>query len=46
MTDDNGIVQFTTIYPGWYEGRAIQYTSRLEPSRDQMKPWNGHHSLP
>ncbi|HZA63876.1 MAG TPA: hypothetical protein VE573_13460 [Nitrososphaeraceae archaeon] len=46
MTDDNGTVQFTTIYPGWYEGRAIQYTSRLEPSRDQMKPWNGHHSLP
>lgn len=22
-TDDNGTVQFTTIYPGWYEGRAI-----------------------
>src|SRR5918999_892279 len=22
MTDDNGTVQFTTIYPGWYEGRA------------------------
>jgi protocatechuate 3,4-dioxygenase beta subunit len=23
MTDDNGTVQFTTVYPGWYEGRAI-----------------------
>jgi protocatechuate 3,4-dioxygenase beta subunit len=23
MTDTNGTVQFTTIYPGWYEGRAI-----------------------
>ena len=23
MTDDNGTVQFITIYPGWYEGRAI-----------------------
>jgi protocatechuate 3,4-dioxygenase beta subunit len=23
MTDDNGTVQFDTIYPGWYEGRAI-----------------------
>jgi len=23
MTDDNGTVQFSTIYPGWYEGRAI-----------------------
>jgi protocatechuate 3,4-dioxygenase beta subunit len=23
MTDENGTVQFATIYPGWYEGRAI-----------------------
>ena len=23
MTDNNGTVQFTTVYPGWYEGRAI-----------------------
>jgi protocatechuate 3,4-dioxygenase beta subunit len=23
MTDDKGTVQFTTVYPGWYEGRAI-----------------------
>jgi protocatechuate 3,4-dioxygenase beta subunit len=23
MTDGNGTVQFTTIYPGWYEGRTI-----------------------
>ena len=23
MTDNNGTVSFTTIYPGWYEGRAI-----------------------
>jgi protocatechuate 3,4-dioxygenase beta subunit len=23
MTDENGTVQFNTIYPGWYEGRAI-----------------------
>ena len=23
MTDENGTVRFTTIYPGWYEGRAI-----------------------
>ena len=23
MTDDNGAVQFTIIYPGWYEGKAI-----------------------
>lgn len=23
ITDDNGQVQFTTIYPGWYSGRTI-----------------------
>lgn len=23
VTDDNGTVRFITIYPGWYEGRAI-----------------------
>ncbi|HET6780366.1 MAG TPA: hypothetical protein VFH09_04270 [Nitrososphaera sp.] len=23
VIDDNGTVRFTTVYPGWYEGRAI-----------------------
>lgn len=23
VTEDNGTVRFTTVYPGWYEGRAI-----------------------
>lgn len=23
VTDENGLVNFTTIYPGWYEGRAV-----------------------
>ena len=22
-TDDNGVAKFTTIYPGWYQGRAV-----------------------
>lgn len=23
VTDDGGVAKFTTIYPGWYEGRAV-----------------------
>ena len=23
VTDSRGVVQFTTVYPGWYEGRAV-----------------------
>jgi len=23
ITDENGLVNFTTIYPGWYEGRTV-----------------------
>lgn len=23
VTDERGVAQFTTIYPGWYEGRAV-----------------------
>lgn len=45
MTDDSGTVQFTTIYPGWYEDEPFSYMPRLEPLRDQMKPWNGHRNF-
>lgn len=29
VTDSNGTVQFTTIYPGWYEGRAIHIHDKV-----------------
>jgi len=29
ITDDNGSVQFTTIYPGWYSGRTIHIHVRV-----------------
>ena len=28
-TDDNGSVQFTTIYPGWYSGRTVHIHVRI-----------------
>src|SRR5437764_12846452 len=29
ITDDNGSVQFTTIYPGWYSGRTVHIHVRI-----------------
>ncbi len=29
ITDDNGNVQFTTIYPGWYSGRTVHIHVRV-----------------
>lgn len=29
MTDENGIAKFTTIYPGWYEGRTVHIHIKL-----------------
>jgi protocatechuate 3,4-dioxygenase beta subunit len=34
VTDANGLAQFTTIYPGWYQGRAthIHFKIRNDPA--------------
>jgi protocatechuate 3,4-dioxygenase beta subunit len=34
LTDNNGTVKFTTIYPGWYQGRAIHV-------HDKVSTFNG-----
>jgi protocatechuate 3,4-dioxygenase beta subunit len=36
VTDDTGAVQFTTIYPGWYQGRAVHvhFKIRTDPSSE------------
>jgi protocatechuate 3,4-dioxygenase beta subunit len=34
VTDNNGTVRFTTIYPGWYQGRAIHI-------HDKVRTFNG-----
>src|SRR5215217_2182449 len=46
VTDDNGTVRFTTVYPGWYEGRAIHiYISRYAPLKAQVRILSGDHSF-
>jgi protocatechuate 3,4-dioxygenase beta subunit len=29
VTDNNGTVRFTTIYPGWYQGRTIHIHDKV-----------------
>jgi protocatechuate 3,4-dioxygenase beta subunit len=29
LTDNNGTVKFTTVYPGWYQGRAIHIHDKV-----------------
>jgi protocatechuate 3,4-dioxygenase beta subunit len=33
VADRNGVVQFTTIYPGWYRGRTVHVHLRLHVDR-------------
>lgn len=37
VTDENGVAGFTTIYPGWYSGRAvhIHFKIRTDPESDR-----------
>lgn len=37
VTDNNGTVEFTTIYPGWYEGRAIHIHDKVRIFNGQEK---------
>jgi protocatechuate 3,4-dioxygenase beta subunit len=36
VTDANGVATFTTIYPGWYPGRAVHIHFRVSPSEDKV----------
>jgi protocatechuate 3,4-dioxygenase beta subunit len=34
VTDENGLVQFTTVFPGWYRGRAVHIHFKVRTSLD------------
>jgi protocatechuate 3,4-dioxygenase beta subunit len=36
QTDGNGIAVFQTIYPGWYEGRAVHIHFKIRSSLDSQ----------
>ena len=48
ITGDNGTVKFTTIYPGWYEGRAIHIHFKVRTLDEQEKvfEWTSQLYLP
>lgn len=35
VTDANGMATFTTIYPGWYSGRAVHIHFKVRPNETQ-----------
>jgi protocatechuate 3,4-dioxygenase beta subunit len=39
IADDNGTVQFTTVYPGWYEGRAIHIHVKVRSIEGLQDPF-------
>jgi protocatechuate 3,4-dioxygenase beta subunit len=48
LTDGNGTVQFATVYPGWYEGRAIHIHVKVrtyEGSQETFE-WTSQFYLP
>lgn len=36
ITDANGIVTFTTIYPGWYRGRTVHIHSKVHINNNEV----------
>src|SRR5215208_4402667 len=37
LTDENGVARFTTIYPGWYQGRAVHIHFTLCDSAESQQ---------
>ena len=37
MTDENGTARFTTIYPGWYQGRAVHIHFTIRDSAESQQ---------
>lgn len=43
LTDADGVARFTTIYPGWYEGRAIHIHLKVHTDGAAGKTYEGGH---
>ena len=39
VTDENGIAKFTTIYPGWYQGRTVHIHFKIRSDQDSTSAY-------
>jgi hypothetical protein len=46
ITDNRGLVAFTTLYPGWYSGRAIHIHMKVHVGGAAEKNYSGGHAWP
>lgn len=43
ISDDRGVVEFSTLYPGWYFGRAIHVHTKVHVGGIAQKKYSGGH---
>jgi protocatechuate 3,4-dioxygenase beta subunit len=43
ISDDPGLVEFSTLYPGWYAGRAIHIHTKVHIAGEAEKKYAGGH---
>jgi protocatechuate 3,4-dioxygenase beta subunit len=43
ISDDRGLVEFSTLYPGWYAGRAIHIHTKVHIAGEAAKKYSGGH---
>jgi protocatechuate 3,4-dioxygenase beta subunit len=44
LTDETGVAEFHTIYPGWYMGRTIHIHMKVSEDGDAGKTYDGGHT--
>jgi protocatechuate 3,4-dioxygenase beta subunit len=44
LTDENGVAEFLTIYPGWYTGRTIHIHMKVSDDGEAGKTYDGGHT--
>jgi protocatechuate 3,4-dioxygenase beta subunit len=43
ISDERGLVEFSTLYPGWYEGRAIHIHTKVHLGGEAAQKYSGGH---